>query len=948
MKTNLLVASLAVALSAMADVQYVAHQGEEALAPNHTKEAYQFAADHGLDYIKLDIRETKDGVIVLQHDDNLNAVYGTNLVIREATYAEIKANCRPRRRNYPDATICTLDEALEIGKTMKEGVWLDFKSFSPKLADRVFARLEAAGLPRSRVMVATWNRRALDYVGERYPDVRRVAHTHLSRKGDAYCSNVTGNETFASGVELVRAVAAAAKKRGLFGLNVPTSYKRDTRVKTTAEMVRILKDAGLWVSIWFVNNPADGNYYRAAGADAFVVMCAANTGRPGGSGGYKFALPGKGICGHQGDSAACPNNTVLALRTAVSKGARMVEFDVQRCKTGEFIVMHDGDLSTTTTTTGTTHGCSFEHIRAARIRKGDKVYEDELVPTFDEAIDCLPMEGFWVNVHCYGSPDIARDIALKLKEKGRLHQAFISATLPQLKSAKAAVPELLTCNMTRPKGVDNHKRWSDEQNAEYLRTTIENGCDFIQLRQPWPRKFSDQAHAAGVKVNLCSCDKWCNDPGLLRHVLGDLDIDFVLTENLSKMQGQFWGLQAKRLLNSPGKEGLRLEAPAEGETVTQLWPEQARLVREPLAEREKYFDAAENAKSIRGRSGRPKPVGFSWSGGTPPYRFTVRRMPDGKVFHDSTLAAPSNAVDSLEIAREWEWSVLDGKGTSARGRFRTEDRAPRLVRIDGVPNARDVGGWTMPDGRRIRQGLLYRTSGLNDNAPVEYYSADEVKQLYAEGKLAGMGERGKHLEHLLKRGKELRKSDLRLIKRSCFAPGKKRLTPEERGRVLDRYGFKTDIDLRSDTETYGMTGSPLGPSVAWVHSPLLVGAYGRFAKESGFDCKRIVFRTMFNTNSYPIVFHCIGGADRTGTIAFMTEALLGADDDTLALDYLITGFSGGGITDATHKEWFDAMAKTLRELPGDTNAEKMNGVFLNMGFTQKEIDDFRDFMLESR
>ena len=281
MKVNMFFLGVVVALSALADVQYVAHQGEEALAPNHTKEAYQFAADHKLDYLKLDIRETKDGVIVLQHDDNLMAVYGTNLVIREATYAEIKANCRPRRRDFPNATICTLDEALEIGKTMKEGVWIDFKSFSPELADRVFARIEAAGMPRSRVMVATWNRKALAYVKKRYPDVRRVAHTFLSCKDGVYSSNITDKETFSSAEELVRAVAAAAKKRGLFGLNVPNGSKSATRIKTTADMVKIFKEAGLWISIWFVNDPTDGNYYRAAGADAFVTRCAADTGRPG-------------------------------------------------------------------------------------------------------------------------------------------------------------------------------------------------------------------------------------------------------------------------------------------------------------------------------------------------------------------------------------------------------------------------------------------------------------------------------------------------------------------------------------------------------------------------------------------------------------------------------------------------------------------------------------------
>ena len=391
--------------------------------------------------------------------------------------------------------------------------------------------------------------------------------------------------------------------------------------------------------------------------------------------------------------------------------------------------------------------------------------------------------------------------------------------------------------------------------------------------------------------------------------------------------------------------GIRLEAPAEGTTVTQLWPEQAQLVRETRIEREKYFDGAANAKSIKGRKGAPKPVEFLWSGGKPPYRFTIRRLPDGKVFHDATVEVASNVVDSLEIAREWEWTVSDGKGT-ASGRFRTEDRVPRLIRIDGVPNARDVGGWIGMDGRRIRQGLLFRTSGLNNNAPIEYYSLAEIKKLHAEGKLVGMGEVGKRHARQLDRGEKLRESDMRLIKRSCFAPGTERLAPEERNRVLRQYGFKTDIDLRKDSEIYGMTESPLGPSAAWVNVPL-IGGYGAFANDLYFDCKRKIFGTIFDTNSYPVVFHCIGGADRTGTIAFMIEALLGVDENTLALDYLLTGLAGG-ITDAKHKAWFDSMVKTLRDLPGYTNAEKMNGVFLRMGFTQKEIDGFREFMLEPK
>ena len=254
------------------------------------------------------------------------------------------------------------------------------------------------------------------------------------------------------------------------------------------------------------------------------------------------SLPSKGICAHQGDYATCPNDTVRALRTAVEKGACMVEFDIQRCLTGEFVVIHNATLDKTTTATGLVAQSSFAHIRAARIRYKGEVCED-LVPTFDEAIDCLPREGFWINAHCYGDDLIARDIALRLRAKGRLGQTYIAATLPLIRTAREAVPELMACNMSRPKGASSRVPYTDGQCEEYLRTTIEGRCQFLQLRQPWPRKFSERAHAAGVKVNLCSCDQWCNDPVNLQHLLFDLDMDFVLTENLAPVIARFKSLR---------------------------------------------------------------------------------------------------------------------------------------------------------------------------------------------------------------------------------------------------------------------------------------------------------------------------------------------------------------------------------------------------------------------
>ena len=388
---------------------------------------------------------------------------------------------------------------------------------------------------------------------------------------------------------------------------------------------------------------------------------------------------------------------------------------------------------------------------------------------------------------------------------------------------------------------------------------------------------------------------------------------------------------------------LAIVAPAEGEIVSQLRPVQAAFVKMSKPERDIYFDGAKNATALRADKSTPKPVLLKWTGDAASYTVTLKRLPDGKTFYSASVPSNSVEVDSLEIARSWELAVSDGK-TIAKRTFRTEDQAPRLIRIEGVSNARDIGGRLGLDGRRLKQGLVFRTSGLNNNAPQDFYSNDEIMKFFKEGKLKKMGHAGRALNKKLKEGGKLHKTPKHngLVKRENFAPGTKRLTEEERLRVLKDYGFKSDIDLRTDRECYGMTGSPLGPEAAWFHY-----SYAGYSilSPSGTNCNQKVFRVFLDPRNYPIVFHCIGGADRTGTVGVLLEALLGVDENNLWLDYLTTGFVGV-VSDQRHKELISRVFNDLAKQPGSTWAERAAAYYRGLGFTQKEIDDFRAFMLE--
>ena len=365
-----------------------------------------------------------------------------------------------------------------------------------------------------------------------------------------------------------------------------------------------------------------------------------------------------------------------------------------------------------------------------------------------------------------------------------------------------------------------------------------------------------------------------------------------------------------------------------------------RLSRE---ERAVFFDDAQpkKEKEIKRYRSDPQPVRLAWEGNGP-FEVEVTKRGEKEPWFKETVS--SNRVDvwNLEIARTYDWEVRAG-GESAKGWFRTEDLAPRLIRVPKVPNLRDMGGRVI-NGRRVKQGLVYRSSGLNNNATGIFYTYDEILQLEAEGKLAKMGYLGAKYSKTLKAGKELDKNYLRLKRDRPKAPGTARLTEAWRKYMCDKLGIKTDIDLRSNHERFGMTGSPLGPGVKFV---TMEDEYHGYASvhTSGAEDTRRVLRVFLDRENYPIDFHCIGGADRTGSVATILHGILGLDDDEIWKDYQITAWQGG-VNDAKHLGWFKSFVQSFDKFEGATLAERIQKYVLWLGFTEADMQTIRDIMFE--
>ncbi len=293
----------------------------------------------------------------------------------------------------------------------------------------------------------------------------------------------------------------------------------------------------------------------------------------------------------------------------------------------------------------------------------------------------------------------------------------------------------------------------------------------------------------------------------------------------------------------------------------------------------------------------PRPVEFAWENNGLPrvksYNLLVSRDPDFTGLEvNAKLKERSFRVENLYIGESYSWKVTAETGTgrvvsSPVNTFRTNPSVPRWIRVPGLTNVRDMGGWPAGPDKRVRQGLVFRSSEMNSHVNIE-------------------------------------KKGVRVL--------------------IDDLKIRTDLDLRGGTED---TRPVLDRSrVKWINVP--VRPYGLAYDEENVESYRRVFEIFSEESNYPILFHCWGGADRGGTVAFLLHALLGLRLSDLILDYELTSLSRWG--ERTHKsEGFQALLSSLLFFAEEEN--NINGQVENYlkhaGLTQKQIVKIRKHLIST-
>jgi glycerophosphoryl diester phosphodiesterase len=92
MKLKLLILASAVSLSVSAQnkIQVTAHRGDWRNAPENSLRAFQYAAQMGVEIVELDLKKTKDGVVVIMHDGTIDRTTNGKGKPADYTFDEIR------------------------------------------------------------------------------------------------------------------------------------------------------------------------------------------------------------------------------------------------------------------------------------------------------------------------------------------------------------------------------------------------------------------------------------------------------------------------------------------------------------------------------------------------------------------------------------------------------------------------------------------------------------------------------------------------------------------------------------------------------------------------------------------------------------------------------------------------------------------------------------------
>ena len=221
------------------------------------------------------------------------------------------------------------------------------------------------------------------------------------------------------------------------------------------------------------------------------------------------------------------------------------------------------------------------------------------------------------------------------------------------------------------------------------------------------------------------------------------------------------------------------------------------------------------------------------------------------------------------------------KDETAIKTFDVDTTYPRNLAIGGMTNCRDMGGRVLEDGGKMKQGLIYRTSG---------YKYDYSTTITEDGK------------------KEM----------------------------LQHLKVKTEVNV-ADGSNYNLNLS--GTTLKEFKMDYSGGSH-HFSRNA--ESVKNFFNLLGDSNNYPVYFHCRIGTDRTGLCAILLSGLLGVSLNEIYQDYLFSNFGKIGekryIGTKAGADNIQNYINDVQNMSGKTFKNKVYNMLLAIGVSKTTLD----------
>ena len=203
--------------------------------------------------------------------------------------------------------------------------------------------------------------------------------------------------------------------------------------------------------------------------------------------------------------------------------------------------------------------------------------------------------------------------------------------------------------------------------------------------------------------------------------------------------------------------------------------------------------------------------------------------------------------------RRYFYKLVRGSAIVREGCF-TPFGPLRMINGGGIVNVRDLGGWQAEGGRHVAYARIYRGYRLDDGNQCQSLR-DSI------GFQVDLDLRGRY---------------------SAAATNNNDPTNPARFPVENAGSYYAPVQQASQNVT------------CYLNLPVQQLMYqdGEHGVTAGLYQVAIRFIIHKLSEGRVVYFHCYGGADRTGTLAFLIEALLGVAESDLSQDYELTTFCG--------------------------------------------------------